>query len=102
MAQYCLAAISGARFGPETTAIRSGPAPVISAMTWLIRSPVPSSMPFIRLTSSAPGGSRCCQPARFCRSVWAGTASTTRSAPASASAGSAVARSAAGSETPGR
>ena len=34
--------------------------------------------------------------------VWAGTASTTRSAPASAAAGSAVACSAGGSGTPGR
>ena len=38
--------------GPEITAIRSGPAPVTSAITSLIRMWVPSSMPFIRLTST--------------------------------------------------
>ena len=48
-------AISLARFGPETTATRSGPAPVTSAMTSLIRLVVPSSMPFIRLTSTVSG-----------------------------------------------
>ncbi len=102
VAAYWRSAISRARFGPVITAIRSGPAPVTSAITWLIRRWVPCSMPFIRLTSSAPGGSRAAQPARFWRRVWAGTARTTRSAPSSAAAGSRVARSALVSVTPGR
>ena len=96
------AAISLARFGPLITAIRSGPAPVTSAITSLIRRWVPFSMPFIRLTSSAPGGSSPAQLSRFRRSVWAGTASTTRSVPCSAAAGSLVARSALVSVIPGR
>ena len=102
VAAYWRAAISRARFGPVITAIRSGPAPVTSAITSLIRRWVPSSMPFIRLTSSASGGSSPAQPARFRRSIWAGTARTTRSVPASAAAGSQVARSALVSVIPGR
>ena len=49
-------AISLARLGPETTAMRSGPAPVTSAITSLIRRVVPSSIPFIRLTRTQSGG----------------------------------------------
>ena len=49
-------AISRARLGPETTATRCGGTPSTSMITSLIRFSVPSSMPFIRLTSSAPGG----------------------------------------------
>jgi len=40
----------GARLGPETTAMRSGAAPVTSAMTWLIRMQVPARSPFINET----------------------------------------------------
>ena len=49
-------AISLARLGPLTTAIRSGAAPVTSAITSLIRLSVPSSTPFIRETSTASAG----------------------------------------------
>ena len=49
-------AISWARLGPLTTAIRSGPAPVTSAITSLIRFRVPSSTPFISETSTASRG----------------------------------------------
>jgi len=102
VAAYCRSAISRARLGPVITAIRSGGAPVTSAITPLIRRWLPCSMPFIRLTSSTRGGSRSRQPVRFWRNVWAGTASTTRSAPASATTGSAVAFSSLVSEIPGR
>ena len=60
-------------------------------MTSLIRFPVSTSMPFIRLTRIASGASSGVQAARFSRRDWAGTASTTTSAPVSAAAGSAVA-----------
>ena len=56
LAAGCRWAISLARLGPDTTAMRSGPAPVTSAMTSLIRRVVPSSMPFIRLTRTQSGG----------------------------------------------
>ena len=49
-------AIGLARLGPLTTAIRSGAAPVTSAITSLIRLSEPSSTPFIRLTSTASEG----------------------------------------------
>ena len=94
--------ISPARFGPETTATRAASAPSTSMMTSLIRRHVPSSMPLIRLTSSAPGGISGAQAVRFARSDCAGTAKATRSAPASASAGSDVASSAGVSAIPGR
>ena len=67
-------AISLERLGPLTTAIRSGPAPVSSAMTSLIRFRVPSSTPFIRLTSTASGASTDAQSSRLARSVCDGTA----------------------------
>ncbi len=95
-------AISWARLGPLTTAIRSGPAPVTSAITSLIRFSVPSSTPFISDTSVASGGSTGAHSARFSRSVCDGTASTTTSAPAAASSGSWVAWIAGGSSMPGR
>ena len=63
---------------------------------------MPSSIPFSRLTWSAPGGISGAHDARDARSVCAGTAKTTRSAPSRAAAGSVVAVSAAGSEIPGR
>jgi hypothetical protein len=88
--------------GPDTTATRCGPQPATSSITSLIRFAVPSSIPFIRLTSVASGSIAGAQRARFSRSRWAGSASTTISALSSASAGSAVARSAGGSATPGR
>ena len=71
-------------------------------MTSLIRRQVPSSIPFMRLTSSAPGGISGAQSARLARSDCAGTAKATRSAPSSASAGSEVASSAGVSAIPGR
>ena len=78
-----------------------GPAPVTSQMTSLIRL-VPSSMPFISDSSVASDGSSGDQPVRFSRSDCEGTARTTIDASSSASAGSAVARTAAGSRIPGR
>ncbi len=91
MAAGCRLAISPARLGPLTTATRSGPTPATSWITSLIRLAVPSSMPFIRLTSTVPGPISGAQPARFSRRVCEGTASTANSAPASAAAGSVVA-----------
>ena len=94
--------ISPARFGPATTATRERSAPGTSAMTSLIRRRVPSSIPFMRLTSSAPGGSSGAHCARLARSVCAGTANATRSAPSSASRASEEASSAGVSAIPGR
>ena len=95
-------AISLARLGPVMTAIRSGPAPVTSAMTSLMRRCDPSSTPFMRLTITADGSIRSPHAPRLVRSVCDGTASTTISAPASASAGSVVARIVSGSSRSGR
>ena len=102
VAAICRLAISRARFGPDTTATRAASAASTEVMTSLIRMLVPSSMPLIRLTSSAPGGTSGAQSDRLARSVCAGTANTTMSAPASASAGSQTASSAAVSSIPGR
>ena len=102
VADGCSSAISRARLGPVTTATRSGPQPTTSPITSLIRLALPSSMPFIRLTRVARRSTAGAQPPRLSRSVCAGSASTTMSAPASASPGSVVARSAGGSFTPGR
>ena len=55
----CRAMISRARFGPETTEMRSGSAPVVSTITSLMRINVPSSMPFMRLTNNASGAIHC-------------------------------------------
>ena len=84
-------ASSLAKLGPESTAMRSVSAPVISAMTSLIRRPVSTSMPFIRLTRIASSAMSGIHAPRLARSDCAGTARTTTSAPASTSAGSAVA-----------
>ena len=68
-------AISPARFGPVTTTTRLGSTPATSAITSLIRLPVPSSMPFIRLTRVASGSDRAgVDPAgQVARSVCDGT-----------------------------
>ena len=50
-------AISWDRLGPLTTAIRSAPAPVTSAITSLIRLRLPSSTPFISETNGTSSGS---------------------------------------------
>jgi hypothetical protein len=71
-------------------------------MTSLIRFVVPSSTPFISESSVASAGSSAVQRPRLSRSDWDGTASTTMSAPVSASSASAVARTASGSRMPGR
>ena len=85
----CRKAISPARLGPVTTATRAGSTSATSTITSLIRLPVPSSMPFIRLTSVASGRSRpaATHSARLPRRVCDGTAIATRSAPSSASSG---------------
>ena len=49
-------AISRARFGPDSAAIRRGSTPPASAMTSLIRRSVPSSRPLTTETRSAAGG----------------------------------------------
>ena len=82
--------------------MRSAGAPATSAMTSLIRFAVPSSTPFIKLTSVAFGGSNGVQSRRFARSVCEGMASATISAPPSASAASCVAVSRSGSSKPFR
>ena len=64
-----------------TTAIRSAGAPATSAITSLIRFVVPSSTPFMRLTSMASGGSAATQSHRFSRSDCDGIANATSSAP---------------------
>ncbi len=101
VAAGCRCMISRARFGPDTTATRLSGTRATSATTSLMRRMVPSSMPFMRLTSTASGGSSSRQPASAARSACAGTASTTRSAPDSAAAGSAVACTLSGSRIPG-
>ena len=83
-----------------TTAIRSGATFAASAITSLIRSPVPSSMPLARLTTTAVSGTD--QPARLLRSDCEGTASTTNSAPSMAAAGSLSARTVAGRSMVGK
>ena len=98
----CSAAISRARFGPDTTAIWSAGAPVTSPITSLIRLALPSSTPFIRLISVASGASSGVHSARLARRSCDGIASATSSAPLSAIAGSCVARSDVGSVAPGR
>jgi hypothetical protein len=98
----CSRTISPARLGPVSTAMRSAGAPVTSAITSLIRLALPSSTPFIRLTRVASGGRNRAHAARLARSDWAGTASATTPAPATAAAGSAVALIAAGRATPPR
>jgi hypothetical protein len=95
-------AISPARLGPDTTATRSALTPATSTMTSLIRLAVPSSIPFIRLTNTVPAGSDGTQAVRLSRSVCEGTANTTMSAPAAASAGWGVARTVGGSSISGR
>ena len=70
----CSLAISSARFGPLATAMRSGSQRSSCSMTWLIRSPVPFSTPFIRLTTGTSASSSSGRSAsRFYRSVWLGT-----------------------------
>ena len=95
----CRSAISRARFGPDTTAIRPGSAPSASLTTWLIRRWVPTSMPFIRLTRRACGGTAAPHADNVPRSACDGMARTTIRAPSSAWAGSVVAVNAAGSST---
>jgi hypothetical protein len=71
-------------------------------MTSLIRLQVPSSMPFIRLTSTASPLISGRHSVRLTRRVWAGTARTRYAAPSIASVTSVVARSRSGSEQSGR
>ena len=98
------AAISRARLGPETTAIRSGSTPATSAMTSLIRLVVPSSTPFIRRDERGVARQ---EPAPSARG-WRAASATARRArrsrrPSAASAGSVVARDdRSGSAMPGQ
>ena len=95
-------AISLARFGPDTTATRSKGTSATSATTWLIRSVVPSSTPFIRLTRIASAASPVARLARLSRRLCDGTASTTNCAPSTASSASEVAVRLGGRVMPGR
>ena len=95
-------AISLARLGPLITAIRSGPAPVTSAMTSLIRLRVPSSTPFISETITASGAMCGAHSSRLPRSVCDGVARMTMSAPCAAFSTSWVAEIDGGSSMPGR
>ena len=96
------AAISRARLGPVTTAIRSAPILATSSITSLIRMAEPSSMPFMRETRTESGASSGAHSARLPRRVCEGIARTAKSAPRAASAASVVARRFSGSSTPGR
>src|ERR1044072_8301890 len=98
----CSAAISLARFGPDTTATWPSVTPRTSTTTSLIRLSVPSSTPLARLTIVAAGSMRLRHAVRLWRRLWLGTASTTVPAPFSATRGSEVDRRFAGSSTPGR
>ena len=95
-------AISLDRFGPLTTAIRSGPAPVTSAITSLIRFSDAELDALHQRDEHALSGSTEAQSSRLARSVCDGTASTTMSAPATACSGSCVAEICSGSSMPGR
>ncbi len=102
MAVGCSAAISPARFGPLTTAMRPGSTAPASATTSLIRLSVPISTPLARLTTVASGGSAERQSSRWLRSFWAGMARTTAVTPSRAASASWVARSASGRAMSGR
>ena len=69
----CLFAISRARLGPLTTAMRSGSTSSSEAMTSLMRRPVPRSTPFMRLTIGTSGGTMSLIEWRLERSDWLGT-----------------------------
>ncbi len=94
--------ISRARFGPDSTATRSAGTPVTSRMISLARNALPVSMPFISETITVWGGMCGAHAARHRRRDSAGTDSTRKSAPSSATAGSVVAVSEAGSSTSGK
>ncbi|RPK34569.1 hypothetical protein EES39_35015 [Streptomyces sp. ADI92-24] len=58
---------SRAGFGPDSTATWSAERQATSAMTWLARSPEPTSMPFISDTITVSGpthGAHAARPAR--------------------------------------
>ena len=63
------AAISWAKFGPETTATCSALTLATSAITSVIRSAVPSSTPFMRETMTASLGIELLQEVKLLRSV---------------------------------
>ncbi|AZK95816.1 hypothetical protein B7R87_19595 [Streptomyces tsukubensis] len=88
--------------GPDTTAIRSGPARVTSAITSLISMSVPSSTPFIKETRTVSAASTGAQAVRLFRRCWAETARTAIPAPSAASAASVVALMLYGSSASGR
>ena len=104
VAAGCSSAISRARFGPDSTATRSGPAPVTSQMTSLIRFVVPSSMPFIRRQQRRVRRQQRRPAGRGCPAATATARPARRSsAPSSASAGvRGRPHAPAGSRTPGR
>ena len=72
-----------------------------SARTSLIRSPVPSSMPFMRETTTASSASVLRTGSRTPLASWEGTATTTTPAPLTAPVRSVVASSPDGRRWPG-
>jgi hypothetical protein len=88
--------------GPVTTATCRAGTSATSHTTSLIRFVVPSSTPFMRLTRTVLRPSAGETADRFSRRLCEGTASTTKSAPSTASAASEVALRLCGSAMPGR
>ena len=95
------AAISWAKFGPDTTAMRCGGIPAASDTTSLMRIDVPNSMPLISETTTASAGMSLPHSLRLLRKVCDGKANTTSSAFASASEETVVAQMFAGKTKPG-
>ena len=101
LAEGCRSAISRARLGPVTTAIRSGA--TLAGLGDHLAHPQPGAQ-LDALGQADHDGRRpaCDQPARLPRSDCDGTASTTNSAPSMAAAGSLTARTVAGRSMVGK
>ena len=102
VAAGCPSAISRARFGPDSAAMRDSGRPTTSATTSLMRMRVPVSMPLANEMTPASGSKDRTQVSRLPRRLCEGTASTTSSAPSRTSAGSVDADTLAGSTMSGR
>ena len=96
-------AISRAKVGPESTAMRASSWLLhTSATTSDIRSSVPASMPLVAVTKMVPGSRRGIARRHKPRENMDGTTPMTISAPARAEARSVVISTASGSSSPGR
>ena len=94
-------ATSAANDGPDsTTTGRTGPSSC--SMTSDIRFSVPVSKPLVALTTVVPGPTAAAARRNSALAPWDGTASTTASAPSTASSRDAVGETAAGIGAPGR